>query len=357
MISLYEIDLRIDLLLDHLSEIQNEDGGFDRMRIQPNSPMPDQWSLHWKSTSYDTAVPLVPLTFMSSEKSRRIVRKGVACLKQNSLDSFLWTWPGPHPVPFGTDDTSICSYVLSRSGEPVRNKEFLNEWIDGDNYYRFFIWPKKISRNIPFKTYLKLRWKNRKIVNSQHLSLDELKLSDSEFTSTCVNLLYLGRTASNEQVWENVIRQFNERKIDNYLYYMNLFHAVYCYARLLGYGSWSELIETDGIAESYFSDLYKDLNTPSTSAKSVLLMNSILFFSSDLEPHNDLVARCMNEIDSKVFSYPTSYYSSRKPVEIDSKDHRFYTCYGSAAITCSLYLEFLNLLRKRVYGSYYIDEE
>lgn len=352
MIELEQIDERIRLLLDYLQSIQNEDGGFDRMRIQPNSDQPKKWELHQRSTSYDTAVPLIPLLFMSSDQTKSVLNRGVNCIKENSLDNFLWTWPGPHPVPYCTDDTSICSYVLSKSGVAVRNDRFLNEQIDHRQYYRFFIWPLSKSDSISFFTYLKLKWRNRKVKHSQHFSLNEIQLDDSEFTSTCVNLLYLGKTESNKRVWQNLIEKFNNKSFD-FIYYMNSCHAVYCFSRLFGYENNKDANVNYDVVNQLIFELYRSCNEVSLSPLKVLVMNSALFFDLDLEKYSDLVTACFRDIDLEYYKLCSAYYSSHIPTIERPKEDIYYTCYGSSAITCSLYLEFLNLYRKRYYKSYF----
>lgn len=351
MIELKKIDSYLNSLIEYLESIQNEDGSFDRMKFQPNSEKPE-WTLHSKSASYDTAVPLLPLQFMNSRNIEDLTRKGIECIQRESLNNFLWTWPGPHPVPYCTDDTSMCSYLLEKNGIIVKNKEFINEFIDEKLYYYFFIWPKKKSKNIPWYVHLKLIKRNKRIRKSQHFALREIMLTDSEFSSTCVNLLYLNKNSKNQNVWEALYKRFVDRDI-NFIYYVDLFHAVYFYSRLCYYGNHKSLIPDSKTVNQYIFDLYHEIDENSDLPKNILLMNSILFFRLDLEKHDNLISQCINDIQSEKYKCSSIYYSSHIPTSSRPKESIYYTCYGSPAITCSLYIEFLNLYRKQIYGSYY----
>src|SRR5690606_36022401 len=106
-------------------------------KIQPYSSNPTSWSFHTDESSYDTAVSLIPLCFLKDNISQNILKKGVQHLLNKSERNFIWTWPGNHPIPFCTDDTSVSSFVLEQNGFKIKNKRFLDLQINQKGQYNF----------------------------------------------------------------------------------------------------------------------------------------------------------------------------------------------------------------------------
>lgn len=355
MIELSEIDKRIEELLSHLESIQNDDGSFDTMFLQPHYNPSKGWMNYAGNSPYETAFPLTALTFLYSEKAQQITQKGIKYILDKSLDTFLWTYAYPSKnalVPYDTDSTSLCSYVLEKNGYSVKNKDFLNEFIDNKAYYLFYIWNAKCSTKIPWFTYWKLRYRNWQTRNSLNIINNGLQLSDSEFTSTCINLLYLGKSKTNEAVWQKVIATFNNKSID-FLYYIDLYHAIYAYARLVGYGNHKELAQNRVVVNDYLGQLRKQLNADAISPQNILLMNTILLFDVDLLPYEQHVEMCFDKVIQGEYTKNAAFYSSNVKTDFQPGTNRPSTYFGSPAITCTLYIEFLNLYRKKTFGSYF----
>ena len=355
MIELSDIDKRIVELLDYLESIQNDDGSFDTMYLQPHYNPNKDWMHYAGNSPYETAYPLTVLTLLQSAKSQKITKKGIQYILDNSLDNFLWTYAYPSKnalVPYDTDSTSLCSYVLEKNGYSVINKDFLNEFIDSKSYYLFYIWETAFSVKIPFLTFLKMKWRNWQTRNSLNIINKGLLLSDSEFTSTCINLLYLGQSKENDIVWHKIQAVFKSKTID-FLYYIDLFHALYSYARLIGYAHHKELMPDLKLLDEYLKLMAEQLDKKSISPQSILLMNTILLFDIDLTNHRPLIQFCFEEIVQGKYKQNTAFYSSNAVTDFQPGTTLPNTYFGSTAITCSLYIEFLNLYRKKLFGAYY----
>jgi hypothetical protein len=356
MIKLNEIDKHIAELLNYLESIQNDDGSFDTMYLQPYYNPDKGWMNYAGNSPYETAYPLTVLTLLQSAKSQKITKKGIQYILDNSLDNFLWTYSYPSKnalVPYDTDSTSLCSYVLEKNDYSVSNKNFLNEFIDSKSYYLFYIWNTRFDAKIPFVTHLKLKWRNWKTRNSSNITNKILQLNDSEFTSTCINLLYLGKSKENENVWQKIQGVFKNKTID-FLYYIDLFHAIYAYARLIGYGHHKEMIPNLELLDEYLTLMAEKLDKKSYSPQSVLMMNTILLFDIDLAKYQSHIQTCFNEIAQEKYKHNTAFYSSNSATDTQPGTTMPNTYFGSPAITCTLYLEFLNFYRKKMFGSYYV---
>lgn len=350
-----QIDNWIEEMLEFLASLQNEDGSFSTYRLQPYYQPQKDWYKHDVKVPYDTVLPLIPLSFTNTDKSKQITEKSIHFLLNNSLDKFLWTWTDTHLSPYFMDDTSMCSYFLERNGVPIKNKEFLNEFIDDKLYYRYCIWVKKKSKNISLPIYLKLKWHQYHTKRSWNIINEHVRLDDSEFTSTCVNLLYIGENEKNINLWKNVKKQFINKDFD-FIFYIGFYHAFYCYARLCKYGKYHDMLPNSKVIDSYITDLKKDIDIPTFFHKHVFLANALLFFDVNIKDHPELLNTCIKNIQLKKYTEHTAYYSSHIPTINRPREDKYYTCFGSSAITCSLYLEFLNLYRKRFYGKYYGEE-
>jgi hypothetical protein len=355
VIKLSEIDERISQLLSHLESIQNKDGSFDTMYLQPYYNPDKGWMKYAGNAPYETAASLIPLSYLSAPKATEITKQGIRFLVKISLDALLWTYSYPSKkelVPYDTDCTSLSSFVLTKNGYEVKNKEFLNSLINEHNNYPFYIWVNKFSRHLPFFTSLKMMWRNWKTRNSLNIINNILRLTDWEFSSSCINLLYIGKTPENQSVWSEIYKAFHTQSI-NYLYYIDLFHAFYFYTRLVGYGNHYELIDNKIILKRYISELDTHLFNNNNFQNRILFANSQLLSNYNLNENSDLFGQCFYDIKNEMYNNIFPFYSSNIETDYQPHSHAPNTYFGSPAITCSLYIEFLNLYRKRFYGSYY----
>ena len=354
MISLKQIDNYIIKLITHLKQIQNKDGSFDTMCLQPYFCPGKGWFNFTNNAPYDTATTLIPLFNINNQEAQEIIENAIRFIKKNCYYNKLWTYAylsDEYKIPFDTDSTSLCSYVLSKKKISIDNKAFLNSLINKHNNYPFYIWPRKFSKQLSFFENVKLFLRNKKIKKLKPILQDDMRIDDWEFSSSCVNLLYLGKSKENESVWKFVHSTFQSQSID-YLYYIDTFHSTYLYSRLLHYGK-HEIKYSKEFLKRMFADLVKKINHENCNFKRVLLVNSFLFFNYPDKELNNLIEQIFDSIKNESYKKNSAFYSSNVKTDAQPKTNIPNTYFGSPGITCSLYLEFLNTYRERIHDSYY----
>jgi hypothetical protein len=352
MIGLSKIDNYINSLLDHLQSIQNNDGSFDTMYLQPYYNPDKGWMKFPANAPFDAACVLIPLLKIQSSQSKLILDRGKEFILNNSLEGKLWSFPklsDEYLLFYDTDSTALCSFVLEQLQHPVSNKKFIDQFIDkGD--YRSFIVPEKYPKQLSVLTFAKLLIHSQKVKKARDYQSDLMRLNDHEFSVTCNNLLYIGESDENQQVWKSLKENFATMQVSR-MYYPTLFQCFYCYARLCAYGSRKEMIPELSVLNKYTAELCSELAHENQPLYRVLLANAILFI--DLQGHEELMENCMKDIDVQNYREALPFYSCNIHTDQQPGTNLPNTYFGSPAITCSLYIEFLNLYRKRFYGSYY----
>lgn len=338
MIELSEIDKLIEKLLDYLKSIQNEDGSFDTMYLQPHFQPEKGWLKWQKNAPVDSASVLIPLLFLDIPKAKEIVQKGVVFLQKTSFADKIWRYAptDEFAIPYDTDSTAQCSFVLSKCGFKIDNKRLLNSLINTENHYDLFILREK-NILLPFLTRRKFRKENLNMTPFDKLGSEK---DDWDFATSCNCLLYIGKNAINNRVWSEIKKNFDN--LDFHTTYYDIPFSIYAYARLLGYGNHNELMPKKITIDKLYS-MYND-----SSLNKLLLINSLLFFG--VVENLPLIETCINEIRQGKYKENAPYYSSHLRLNSDPHTKTPYTFFGNSAITCSLYLEFLHLCKKRFYN-------
>lgn len=356
MIKRNEIDSHIGKLLSYLESIQNYDGSFDTMYIQPFYNPDKGWMKVESNAPSDIAYCLIPLLQIQSNEASQIVEKGADFILSKSFKKKLWAYAAlsnKYLHFYDTESTALCSYILEKSRKhQINNKILLDQFVNNQNSYNLFIDFHKPLRQLSFVSQIKLYIHNLKVKKGSLLKDDIMRIDDCEFSVTCNNLLYIGKTKTNKSVWAKLKKDFIENNIKR-LYYPTVFHCIYCYSRLCGYGNYLDMIPEKNIINQYISELYAQLKKEEQPLHRVLLGNSILFFDVDLREHTSILNKCLSDISEDIFRRPTPMFSSNINTDCQPDKNLPNTYFGSSAITCSLYIEFLNLYRKRFYGSYY----
>ncbi|MBL7776846.1 MAG: hypothetical protein JNK66_00980 [Chitinophagales bacterium] len=341
-----QIDLLIDELFNYLQSIQNADGSFETLCLQPAHRPADGWFKYFGNSPHDTAVTCIPLLKMQHKKAKNILLKAGTFIRNESLDGLLWRYPSEGNfdlVPFDTDSTSLCSYLLEKLGYIIENKHFLVQQIDSTSYFPFYIFHKGIPPHLPIKTALKLWWFNRKAINSTNVTNRGLLLDDSEFCSTCVNLLYLGNEQATKPVWNRINTEFESMQID-FLYYIDIYRAFYFYSRLASYEKFSNCSFVESTILQYKKKLSASDWLERSPLNHLLLSIGLLLFKTDLP--EELTTLCFHQILNKNYTLPQPLYSSNVKTDFDKNTNQPHSYFGSPAITTALYLEFLHLYKQ-----------
>src|SRR5690606_20545449 len=108
-------------------------------------------------------------------------------------------------IPYDTDSTVQCSFVLSKCGFKIDNMDLINSLINAENHYGLFILPEQ-NIPLPFLTRLKFRRKNLNMTPFDKLGSEK---DDWDFATSCNCLLYMGKNSTNNRVWNQVKKNFD----------------------------------------------------------------------------------------------------------------------------------------------------
>lgn len=354
-----EVDIELRKILLYLESVQNIDGSFDTMYKQPYYFPNKGWMLYPTvgKTPFDVASALIPLLFCGKDTDC-ILQRGKAFLVENSLDCKFWSYAylnKNYIVPYDSDSTSLSSFVLRELGLSTTKTAIFDKIKDKENNYKLWISSNLLYKYLSLPSKVKLFFRDQRIKTSIPLKSKAIFPSDAEFAVNCNVLLYLGYNDSTKDAWEKVLSDFISRNFDE-IYYLNHFHSVYIFARLLGYGNHKTHLEKNQL-ESMVLELLKQLqegHSDNFSLETILLTNTILLFNlPDNESYNLLFKKCFEDVEKSNYIKAAPYYSSNKKTDCQPNTNEPNTYFGSPAITCSLYIEFLNLYRKRFYGSFF----
>ena len=354
MIGLNKIDNYINSLLDNLQSIQNKDGSFDTMYLQPYYNPDKGWMKFPVNAPYDLACCLIPLLTVKSEKSKLVIEKGKEFILAKAFEKKLWSYPilsDEYLHFYDTDSTALCSFVLEQTHCFVANKNLLNQFIQGTDY-NVFIVPHKPVKQLSIVGFIKLLMHNKKVKKGRAWTNNLMRADDQDFIVTCNNLLYIGETEANRNVWKATKDKFFSKQL-SYSYYPTLYHCLYFYARLCAFSKHQTMIPDDNTLQHYIIELYPNLKVEDSPMHRILLMNGLLFMDKNLNEHESLIENCLKDISKELFKESYPLYSGNIHTDRQTGTNLPNTYFGSPAITCSLYIEFLNLYRKRFYGSYY----
>lgn len=346
MISKSDLDFHINNLLVDLDCLQNSDGSFDTFFF-PSFPKESKWRLWNKKNNppIDTASILIILLKLNTAITKKILNKGCEFLIKSSFKRKFWKYSNNLSfkiiMPFDIDSTAQCSYVLLNKGTKFYNITDINCSLNKEmNYKAYPI----------FKNNLFFYLQNRRATifkKSNQMAL----IDDWETGITCNVLLYLGKIEENKNVWSKLKEDFENMDIETNYY--SLHYSIYAYARLICYGNHAEMNPSKEKLKVIINDLYEQLEYENESLDFLFLANAILFFNLDIHEHSKLIKYCVTKLEEKKHTDIAIYYSGNSKISTPETNAYF----GSPGMTCSLYLEFLNLYRKKVYGAYYCDKE
>lgn len=348
MIELNEIDFLIHKLLDHLANIQCEDGSFNtlyRHKIETE----DKWVKKGKqNASMDTASSLIPLLLIDSKDAEIIIKRAIPFLKESSLDNLVWRYiPGSihqHEIPYDIDSTSLSSFILAKYNHQINNKNFLNLFINNEGYYNTYLLNKSFTFRLPIKTCIRLAYNNLRSTSRSEISIEK---NDFETGTTCNALLYLGKMKANEKVWKNLEEDLANLRIKSV--YFSLFYSVYAYARLIKYGNNTSMILSKEQLDKIMKTLYSQLNIEDEQLDKLFFINAVFLLDLHIDTSYDaLIEKCFLDVQLNKYTEVEPYFTSHKVI---TKHHISY--FGSPGVTSSLYLEFLNLYRKYTFKFYY----
>ena len=352
MISKKGIDYSIDRLLILLGEQQQDNGSFSTKFYQPIYNPTYGW-MTLGDSCFDSASIIIPLLHIESSRSRSIIEKTISYVQGQGFEGKLWSYPTLNEwyLHFhDTDSTALCSFVLEQNGVKCDNKKLLNQ-LSTNGHYLVFVDSFLHMKNLSLSAQFNLWRYNRKVKKSLAYANNLLRETDLDFVVSCNNLLYLGGKFWDSAVWMNAVRSF-ENKSFQQTYYPSIMNSVHAFARLVYLRKDDHNLELSGVTE-YMEKMYSELNPSDFFLDKILFASSVLYLGLEVEKFQSVFQECFAEIDSERFMRNAALYSCNLKTDLQPDGKSPNTYFGSPAITCSLYLEFLNLYRKRVYYSYY----
>lgn len=355
MISKSDLKFHINNLLVELDCLQNSDGSFDTFFFFPSFQNDAKWKCWNKPNNPpgDTAFTVFPLLYIHSFFSTKILKGVEKYLVKKSLNMKLWKYADKPDLklkmPYDIDSTAYCSYLLTQRNKVMNNKNFLNSFINNNFNYSEYLFP-LTKKDLSFSDSIVLSYINRKATifkKSNQMAL----IDDWETGITCNVLLYLGKLEENRQVWSKLKEDFENMEIETNYY--SLYYSIYAYARLICYGNHADMKPSSEKLNVIINKLYEQLEYENESLEFLFLANTILFFNLDIHIYSKLIKYVFKKIEEKKQTDIAIYYSGNSKISTPETNAYF----GSPAMTCSLYLEFLNLYRKKVYGTYFSDKE
>lgn len=348
MLRIDELKIFKEEIIDYLAEIQNADGSFGTYYLQPEYNPSKGWMKFPGNAPYDTASTILPLLSVKSEKAAKIVKGAKDFLINQSLDNFLWTYAYEtenYLIPYDTDSTSLASLVLTRMGYAIENKGFLNSLINEHGYYPFYVWLNSYNGKIPFLTFLKMMWRDREVKKCIPIVNDDMRVTDAEFTSTCINLLYLGKTHENEIVWQRIKHVLAKMDIDH-MYYIDLYHSFYHVCRLAYYSGYYDVLPEKAELHKYLLELKKGVEQTDYSDRLILFANSLLFLNKRVDFDATSIWNFVREkLQNGHYKELSASYSSNVNTDYQ-KDGTPNTYFGSYGVSAAHYLEFLLIYKE-----------
>lgn len=338
-----QINHQIELLLTYLEENQNKDGSFEAKFHFPSQP--EKGWISWGNTAYDTASVLLAILPVKSEKATKIIASGNKFLIAESLHKKIWRFcsgQGYDPLPYDSDATAICSFVLNKCGYKINNKEFLNCFIDASHNYKTWLIPKLPNNHLPLSTFLRMISGNLRALAFNKLNIS---VHDREFAMNCNVLLHTGKVIKNLAVWSKIRDDFKNDTLE--CRYYNQYYSVYAYARLFSLGGHNELILSKNLILEKICNLHSQLDCNTFTLNHVFLANTILYFNLRINHYKGLADTCFSHIAAESYKNPAPYYSSNLLLDKHPEKAEPINFFGSAALNTGLYIEFLNLYQMK----------
>lgn len=334
---------KIDQLLRELKILQTNEGSFETYYRQPFYHPEKGWMKWPKNSSFDVASILLPLLRINSDIAEEILFDGVLFLKKDSFLNRLWSFPrgNGYVFPYDSESTSLSSYVVYKvTKRHPRNKFLLNTLINKRGYYYLFITPKNRRKLLPCLLY-------KHIISSSDKKLG-ISWRDSEFATSCNNLLYVGEMKRNQQTWFRIFEDVKNKDVET-IYY-DLSYSLYTYARLYYYENHDYLSNNKNKVEEYLSENLSDILLEDFSLKYLFISNVVLMLEIDKTIEIEILfERCFSILKTQKYFELLEYYNSNSICDIDQHTNTPNTLFTAKGINHALLIEFLNLYKIRYF--------
>ncbi|MCW5906467.1 MAG: hypothetical protein KIS94_01290 [Chitinophagales bacterium] len=247
-----------------IAKQQNERGGFPSYELYPVVKPDEDWSVIPDDSPFITANILCSLLQVNNEKAQQIIRKGTTYLSALMEYGGYWRfWPlhsKQHPVPIDLDDTAVASYVLTKAGYTLNNREILLSNKNDSAYFETWLKP---NWQLLFKSpLLNLKLLHNYYATQVTVNMGDFDFSDHEPAVAANVLLYLGE-AENKECISRIIDEIKNGN-EPLQFYPDAIMLYYHIARAYAGGITSFIELKDTIAERLLKRFTGNLNENDT---------------------------------------------------------------------------------------------
>lgn len=258
-------------------------------------------------------------------KINNLLNDGKLFLQQQKELNDTWRfWKSEvcrNPVPPDIDDVSICSFVLEKLGEEIKNKALFYHNTKANGSILTWIFPSFSLFWIAPKLTLNL-YKTQKLL-APTVSGKMLNENDSELGVITNALLYLGENEKTNSVIQFCINAWKEKKYNKNFYDNDLIIAFHI-AR-----AYKEKIKSFDVLKEDISKFVSNYNYPKNSAETLIAYLTAQYIGDEKLAEKVKTDILQQLTDNKLTFEPFRYFTS--------KNREYYG--GSACLTAALFIE------------------
>lgn len=346
--SLEQIDERIVQVIELLEKHQAKDGGFRTLQKNPQLSDTETWRDEFPNAFLPANV-LLPLTRIKNERASRILERGFNYLLANKTPFGPWHYfkdrNAQYFIPFETDTNSLLSHIGTFLGKQTLPKNLFISQLNDDGHFNLWFKPELLNFWSGPLTYMCIHRNWIKGLKSLPFRSGVVNRPDAEFCVTANNLLFLGRTQETELAVNRLCDELESSDPIQLIYYPSQTIAHFLFARAGYYGKMGGLERANKAMLRWMDTTMANENE--CEFLNVLTASTLLFTDLDHSAKNMVIEKSWSIFPS--IKTPFAFYCSNNHTDVDTKTGLNNAYFGGPALTISLYLEFLNLLRMREY--------
>lgn len=256
-----------------------------------------------------------------------LLQTAAVFLRRTKEPGDLWRFwdvdDSEHPIPCGVDDTALCSLVLTKLGDWLRNRPILTRNIRPDGSILTWIKPGPALLFTAPAAYFNLKRKDKKIVDA--LTFDMFDYGDAEPATAANVLAYLGDTVHTKNMAAYIGATWLPKTAEHYQFYDHPVAVAYQCARAFREGVVS-LAALKMPILAYVAQEARNF----VFTERLMAYLALAYYSGEERLKDELKNEILAELSAgKAFDEPYAY--------VTSKDRVYYG--GGPCWTAALFLE------------------
>lgn len=322
--------MKIDIksVVEFILSQQNTDGSFSTYELYPVVHPDKDWSRLPDNSPFITANVMYSLLQANSEMTTASLKRAAKYLwQQRERDAYWRFWPArsaQHHIPTDIDDTCVVSFVLTKLGYNIDNRNVLMSNKNKDGYFETWLTPK--LSNLVTQPVLTMQFAKDCFFSLPTRMAQFLTFHDAEPAVAANALLYLGEEG-NEACVESINNQIFQNSMRLQYYYDELM-VYYHVSRAYANG-----VKTLGHVRKVITERITNRFETITGNNNILLQlmaaNVLLDFKTNVELAERLVLGVANDSN-----YPNQW----KCLAYFSSENRNFMA-GAPEFTAALYIE------------------